>query len=239
MSDVAPSKLLDAFRRTFEGSRYRHRKSTQGDIVAVHLYDDLHDLGKSAKLRERIDSRGWVVNIQNTRRGIAARRGDGTFGEKVPGSGVEEEAGFVVARGPLATVEIGIEVKVLAKAMVKQIDRVGSDLRGQVEHFRRGGGDPISVGIVGINHAEIYTSYEGDREYPTDGRKEKHPSQEAPTALARLQHDAAPSFDFFLYLHFKATNVDPYPFQWVDAQATSADYAAILTRISREYDRRH
>lgn len=210
----------------------------QGDYVAIHLYEDLYNLKKSSKLHQRVDSKEWAINIQNTRQGIAARRGDGTFGETVPGSPAVEEPGFVVARGPLATVEIGIEVKILAKSMIKQIDRVGSDLRGQVDHFRRGGGNPISVGIVGINHAERYTSYEGDREYPTDGKKEKHPAQEAENALARLEREAVPSFDYFLFLHFKATNVEPYPFEWADASAIRADYAAILTRISREYDRR-
>jgi hypothetical protein len=238
MSTSHGYRLLDAFERLFRGARYRHRASTQGDLAAVHLYEDLHNLRKSARLLERIDSKGWVVNIQNTRRGIAARRGDGTFGEKVPGTPVVEETGFVVSRGPLATVEIGIEVKILAKAMIKQIDRVGSDLRGQVDHFRRGGDQPISVGIVGINNAEQYTSYEGDRQYSTDGKKEKHPAQEASAARIRLQHDAVPSFDFFLFLQFKATNVEPYPFEWVDPRETAADYAAVLTRISREYDRR-
>ncbi len=179
MSTVPRLRLLESFERTFRGS-VSPSGLDQGDLVAIHLYEDLLGLGKSTKLKERIEAKEWVVNIQNTRRGIAARRGDGTFGEKVPGSQAVDEAGFDVARGPLATVEIGIEVKILAKSMIKQIDRVGSDLRGQVEHFRRGGGSPISVGIVGINHAERYTSYEGAREYPTDGKREKHPFQEAP-----------------------------------------------------------
>ena len=76
--------------------------------MAIHLYEDLHNLGKSKKLKKRIDSREWVVDIQNTPRGIAARRGDGTFGEKVPVSPSVAERGFVVARGSLATRVIGI-----------------------------------------------------------------------------------------------------------------------------------
>ena len=51
-----------------------------------------------------------------------------------------EDPGFAVARGPVATVEIGVEVKILAKAMIKQIDRVIGDLVKQVTHFRRGAG---------------------------------------------------------------------------------------------------
>ena len=55
------------------------------------------------------------------------------------------DAGYLVARGPIATVEIGIEVKILAKAMIKQIDRVINDLRNQVVQFKRGGGNPICI----------------------------------------------------------------------------------------------
>lgn len=231
-------RLLDTFEKTFLGVKYRHRASTQGDVVAIQLYEDLCALGRSAKLRARSDSQECVVNIQNTQQGIRARRGDGTFGERIPGMSSVREPGFSVARGPLATIEIGIEVKVLFKAMIKQIDRVMSDLRGQVQHFRRGGGNPISVGIMGINHASQCTSYEGDRAFPTDGRLYKHPVQEAVAAEQRLLRDAAPHFDEFLILRFRASDVEPYPFEWVDTRETPADYGAILTRISREYDRR-
>ncbi len=231
-------RLLASFERIFRGRVYRHRASTQGDAIAIELYEDLYHLAKSTKLRAGIESRDRAVNIQNTRRGIAARRGDGTFGEKVPGLEAIEEEGFSVSRCQLATVEIGVEVKILAKSMIKQIDRVGSDLRGQAQHFLRGGGNPISVGIVGINNAARYTSYEGDRSYPTDGQKEKHPFQEAQAAMARLKKEAEQSFTHFLVLHFRATNAEPYPFEWVDNAGTVADYGAMLVRISREYDRR-
>ena len=49
---------------------------------------------------------------------------------------------------------------------------------------------------------------------------------------------AKPSFDEFLILRYRATNAEPYDFEWVDLPATVLDYGAILTRISREYDRR-
>ena len=65
-------------------------------------------------------------------RGVAARRGDGTFGEIIPGEAPILDQGYLVARGPIATVEIGVEVKILAKATIKQIDRVINDLRNQV-----------------------------------------------------------------------------------------------------------
>jgi hypothetical protein len=48
---------------------------------------------------------------------------------------------------------------------------------------------------------------------------------------------ARPSFDEFLFLRFRASNQPPYSFEWLDLKATSLDYGAILTRISRKYDR--
>ena len=76
-------------------------------------------------------------------------------------------------------IQIGAETKILAKAMIKQIDRVIGDLVRQVEEFKKTGGQPICVGLVGVNYAPCYTSYEGEPEWPTDGRKHKHPIQEA------------------------------------------------------------
>ena len=42
----------------------------------------------------------------------------------------------------------------------------------------------------------------------------------------------------FLVLRFKATNEPPYPFEWVDYDATRLDYAAALSRISARYQQR-
>jgi len=180
-----------------------------------------------------------VLNVQNKRRGVAARRGDGTFGEIIPGETPIADPGYRVARGPISTVEIGIEVKVLAKAMIKQIDRVMNDLRNQVVQFKRGGGNPICVGIVGINHAENTIGYEGDRPFPTTGKQGfLHPFQEAPEAERRLRSAAAPDFDEFLILPFKATNAPPYPFEWRDYNETRLDYAAALSRISARHQQR-
>lgn len=231
-------KLLDTFEATFNGTRYIHRDSSLGDFVAMHLYEDLYRVGKSKILKARIAKHARVLNVENRRRGIKARRGDGTFGELIPRATPIEDQGFRVARGPIATVEIGVEVKILAKAMIKQIDRVIGDLVKQVAQFKRGAGNPICVGIVGINNAQVTTGYEGERAYTTEGRKHKHPFQEAGEAEARLVAEANPSFDEFLILRYRASNVEPYPFGWVDLRATELDYGAILTRISREYDRR-
>lgn len=207
--------------------------------MAMHLYEDLIQIARSPKLVREIEDRRRVLNVQNKRHGIAARRGDGTFGEIIPGEAPIIDEGFRVARGLVATVEIGIEVKILAKAMIKQIDRVISDLKNQVVEFGKGGSKPICVGIVGVNHADRYVGYEGDRSYPTTGKGGfLHPSQEAGEAERRLRELAAPAFDEFLILKYKATNEQPYPFAWADYDGTGRDYGAVLTRISSKYQQR-
>ena len=54
-----------------------------------------------------------MLNARNVRQGIAARRGDATFGELIPGEAVVSVPGHNVSRGRIATVEIGAEVKIL------------------------------------------------------------------------------------------------------------------------------
>jgi len=185
---------LRTFRSLFEGQPYFHRDSSLGDRVASYLFEDLYVLNKSSKLHDWIDAHTRVLNSQNLTVGIARRRGDGTFGERVPAGQAIVDTGFAVARGPVATIEIGAETKILAKAMIKQIDRVIGDFIRQTEEFRKKAGHPICVGIVGVNFAEQYTSYEGERSFPTDGRKYKHPIQEAADAISRLQQRAMPAF---------------------------------------------
>jgi len=160
----------------------------------------------------------------------------GTLGELVPSAVAIVEKNFVVARGPTANIEIGVQAKTLAKAMIKQIDRVIGDLQRQVAMFKKHGGNPLCIGFVGINWSNSYMSYEGRRRFPTDGKKYKHPIQEAADAEARLRKDALPVFDEFLILNFMATNIRPYPFAWKDYGALELEYNALLTRVSREYD---
>ena len=149
------------------------------------------------------------------------------------------DTGYVVARGPIATVEIGVEVKILAKAMIKQIDRVKNDLRHQIFEFKRGGGSPICIAVIGINQAETTIGYEGDRPWPTTGKGGfLHPFQEAPEAERRLRGEVQAEFDEFLVLRFKATNAPPYRFEWVNYTETRMDYAAALSRISARYQQR-
>lgn len=215
-----------------------HRISGQGDYVVRQLYEDLFELGRSQKIIDRVRSGQSVVKTGNRQHGVRARRGDGTFGEAVPGESPLRLQGFVVATGRIATIEIGAEAKILAKSMIKQIDRVTGDLRKQVEHFQNGGGHPICVAVVGVNQAPFCVGYEGDREYDTDGKGNRHPMQEAAEAERRLLELAAPAFDEFVLLKYSATNGEPYPFSWSDVTSTKRDYGASLVRISREYDRR-
>jgi hypothetical protein len=230
--------LLRTFRSLFEGKPYRHRIANLGDLVASHLYEDLVALGKSAKLTNRVQHHERVVNLRNLMTGKPGRRGDGTFGELVPAAVAIIEKGMLVARGPVATIEIGAETKILAKAMIKQIDRVITDLTNQATQFKRGGGNPICVAFVGINFADQYVSFEGRKKWPTDGKRYKHPIQEGTQAEQRLSDKARSAFDEFQILRFRATNAKPFPFEWVDLEQTEMEYSSVLTRISRDYDRR-
>ena len=230
--------LLRTFRSLFEGKPYLHRISNLGDLVASQLYEDLVTLGKSEKLVQRVQRGERVMNRKNLMTGKPSRRGDGTFGELVPAAIAVTEGKMLVARGPIATIEIGAETKILAKAMIKQIDRVINDLTNQVTQFKRGGGNPICVAFVGINFAEQYVSFEKRKRWPTDGKKYKHPIQEAAQAERRLNERARSAFDEFQVLRFRATNARPFPFEWVDLSTTEMEYSSVLTRVSREYDRR-
>jgi len=231
-------RLLDAFARLFCGTQYHHRNASQGDRVAIELFEDLVSVGPARRLANRVESGDRVVNLGEVPVGRFGRRGDSTFGERVPASQAMMEPGFTVSRARVATVEIGAETKVIAKAMIKQIDRVVGDLKRQTDIFRSHGGNPICVALVGVNYSDCYTSYEGDRAYPTDGRRYRHPCQEAPEAERRLLGEAAASFVEFLVFRYKATNVPPYPFEWVDFDQICLEYSAMLVRLSNEYETR-
>ena len=231
-------RLLETFCHLFDGTKYIHRKSNLGDLVAVEFYEDLLAVSKSTKLPPRIAAHDRVINLRNITIGKTARRGDGTLGELVPSAVAIAEKNFMVARGPTANIEIGVEAKILAKAMIKQVDRVIGDLQRQVTMFKKHGGNPLCIGFVGINWSNLYLSYEGRRRFLTDGKKYKHPIQEAADAESRLRKDALPVFDEFLILNFMATNIRPYPFAWKNYDALELEYNALLTRVSREYDLR-
>jgi hypothetical protein len=229
-------RLLAAFKSIFEGKKYRHRSSNQGDRVSLELYEDLFNIAKSKAFVEGVKKQDKLLNIGNKRRGIKARRGDGTFGEHVPGKAPIVVPGFSVARGTIANVEIGIEAKFVSKAMIKQVDRVMTDLEKQLKHFHRGAANPICVAVIGINSAEYTVSYEGEKVWKTDGKKHKHPAKEAAEAERRLREEIAPKFYEFIILKYKATNDEPYNFEWTSFADTYQDYGAALIRIAREYE---
>lgn len=231
-------KLLTEFGRLFQGGKYLHRKSSQGDRVAIYLYEDLFDLSRSPKFVTAVATRTRVINEQNRAVGKKARRGDGTFGERVPHIAPLEVLGLAVAFGEVATIEIGAEVKIVAKAMRKQLDRVCTDLENQVAEFKKHGGHPVCVGIVGVNWSDSYTSYEGRKRYATDGKKYQHPIQEAERAERDLVERVKHKFDELITLRFRATNTRPFEFFWMDQAETEKQYGAALVRISREYESR-
>lgn len=233
-----PSKLLDRFQGLFDGQKYNHRISTHGDRVAQYLYEDLFDLAQSPRLLEMVNDHRAVLSTTNTTHGVRHRRGDGTLGRAIPEEPVVQDPGFQVARGPIATILIGAEVKILCKAMIRQIDRVKNDITGSVAEFKKSNEVAIAAGIAAVNCAPVYTSYEGDREYPTTGKgRYLHPIQEADKAITHLQ-SIRNEFDELLILKFEATNTEPFPFKWVDAQVTQRDYSSILVRLSSEFERR-
>jgi hypothetical protein len=231
-----PFRLLDGFRQIFEGQAYRHRSSTHGDRLARLVYEDLYTLGRSALLKRRIDDIDCVVNVTNRVTGIKVRRGDGTFGESLPTVPGVKEPGFVVGIGPTANVQIGIEVKILATAMIKQIDRVITSLRDQAIQFKSRNPSAITMAIIGVNHATRYSSYEGDRIFVAEGGRS--PAAEAPKAIQRLDAAVRKDYDEFIVLPFQATNSAPFPFDWMDFVSTENLYSAALIRTLRLYETR-
>ncbi|QLC23740.1 hypothetical protein HFP57_00945 [Parasphingopyxis algicola] len=232
-------KLLNKFRGLFDGAVYRHRASTNGDKVALELYEDLLDLGRSKKYVSRAKSGSRVINTKNLITGRKNRRGDGSLGELLPHLDPETVPDFNVSRGPIANIEIGVETKILAKAMIKQVDRVLSDLENQARVFRSFGGDPICIAVVGVNQAPEYLSYEKDRTYLTDGSATyRHPIQEYDEAQRRVRQRIEQLYDELIILPFIATNQPPHDFAWANAQLVTNEYGAALIRISQEYDKR-
>ena len=231
-------KLLDEFQGLFDGQTYRHRSSQQGDRVAYELYEDLLALARSPKLVQGISDGLRVVNTRNRVTGRHVRRGDGTFGERLPHADPEAVPGYAVRRGPIANIEIAAETKILATAIGKQVQERVSSLTDQAAVFRNGNPDVICVAIVGINYAPSYLAYEGERTQLTDGRKYAHPIQQAAGAEAKVRADLHNVYEEVIVLPFVATNQPPLAFQWANSARVRNEYGAALVRISQEYERR-
>jgi hypothetical protein len=229
-------RLIKRFEDTFRNGPYLHRNSQLGNRIADFLFDDLYELDPGSKFRADVDAGRIALNPKGVSPGLNARRGDGSFGPVVPGYAPRRYTDHVVPVAPTAEVDVGAEVKILAKAMIKQIDRVISDLCGQSREFKTKSPDALTVGIVGINVADRYVSFEGLRRYPT-GEFGPHPIQEANEAERRLRLSAEPCYGEFLVLPFKATNEPPFQFSWLRAQLTRDQYGAMLTRLLRSFAR--
>jgi hypothetical protein len=241
-------RLLNQFEALFS-SKYVHRNATQGDRLSLEFYEDLYqranERSRSSRFVARVNADECVVNPKNKNYGKRARRGDGTLGELMHGKPVVSEPGFVIKRGTTVITEIGVEVKILAKAMIKQLDRVVTDLGKQAREFEtRGHKPPITVALVGVNHSTTFLSYEGSTTYLANGMRQPNgktyarPCDEAERAKADLNEYAQPHYSEFLILEFKATNIPAYPFEWVNKAKVMDDYNAMLSRVAHEYEAR-
>lgn len=56
--------------------------------------------------------------------------------------------------------------------------------------------------------------------------------------IRRIEREVKPLYDELLFLPYRASNSDPYPFEWVNYDAAHLDYGALLVRLSREYEHR-
>lgn len=230
-------KLLAAFEGLFHGDVYKHRRSTLGNLVAAHLYEDLYDHGNSPTFNERVTAGKCVVNAEGSTRGVKARRGDGTFGAIVPGSHPLTAHGFIVCQGMVALMHVGAEFKIIATAHLKQIDRVLNDLTGSATSLREKSPNAITVGFAAVNYSERWTGMEGNRSFPVE-RKPQRALQASEETSRRLLQIARPAFDEFLLLKFRATNQEPFPFSWLNPSGIAADYGAALVRIADLYEAR-
>jgi hypothetical protein len=231
---VEELSLLRAFANVFRGQKYNHRISNTGDIVASYLYEDLLALGDSKKFVQNVEARIGVVNTGNQVKGKRGRRGDGTFGRIVPGVLAVSLPDYSVARGPIANLEVGAEVKIVATKMIAQIDRVTTDLNNQARVFRTLNPNCVTVGIAGVNHALEYEGYEGSRVYVA----KKAPAKESDEVIRRLDRDVRANYDEFLILPYRATNKEPFHFDWIGENNIRQIYASLLVRLSDLYERR-
>jgi len=230
-------KLLAAFEALFRGTVYKHRSSTLGNLVASHLYEDLYDHGNSHAFNERVTGGQCVVNVEGSTRGVKARRGDGTFGAIVPSSVPVRVQGFTVLQGMVAMTHIGAEFKIIATAHLKQIDRVLNDLTGSATSLKEKSAQAITVGFAAVNYSERWTGMEGTRSFPVE-RKPQRALEASEDTSRRLLQFARPAFDEFVLLKFRATNQEPFPFSWLNAAGTAADYGAALVRVAALYEKR-
>lgn len=226
-------RLLQGFRSVFEGVSYKHRDSTIGNRIGRALFEDLLYHNVSAAYREHVRNGRCVVSLGGGIHGRLIRRNDSIFGLPPAGvMGVRRQSGLEVFEGPVAEPRVGCEVKILAKAQLKQIDRVISDLDNFATRMKRLNERCINVAIVGVNHESNYLGHEGERTF-----RGKLGREEPRTTIGRLGV-LREVYDELLILGFKATNQPPYPFGWLDTKMVELDYASALTRVGERYQER-
>lgn len=152
MSMTASFRLLDQFATTFRNGPYRHRSSTLGNQIARQLFEDLLFHEVSHLLSQRMLSGREIVTISGEIYGRRRVRRNDSFSGRPPAG--ELDIRIVptcqVKEGVIAEPHIGCEVKILAKAQQKQIDRVLNDLRGFAVRMRRLHARCLNVAIAGV-----------------------------------------------------------------------------------------
>ncbi len=225
--------LLQAFREAFEGTVYKHRISTTGNKIGRELFEDLFRHLVSPLYVDNVRTGACVVSRGGGIHGKLIRRSDSVFGR--PPAGLPGKKGtpeYAVVEGTVAEPRVGCEVKILAKAQLKQIDRVINDLEGFALRMKRLNKKCINIAVVGVNHEPNYVGFEGVREFRHRLRED-----EPPVVMNRLAV-LATSYDEVLLLSFKATNQLPFPFSWGGARKVELDYASVLTRVGERYQER-
>lgn len=225
-------RLLETFRKAFAGRIYKHRDSTVGNKIARELFEDILAHGVSTKYGSDVNQNIVAVNRGGLVHGRVIRRNDSVFGKLPAAAKSVSIQGFAVPEGPIADARIGCEVKIVAKAQLKQIDRVISDLDNFLLRVQQISQTCINVAVVGVNHEPEYMGYEGRRRFK--GRLSKG---ETATVISRLSQLTG-RYDELLILSFKATNQRPFLFTWLNTQKVDLDYGAALTRIGQTYDQR-
>jgi len=225
--------LLQVFREAFEGTVYKHRISTTGNKIGRELFEDLFRHTVSSLYTDNVRSGACIVSRGGGVHGKVIRRNDSVFGRPPAGlPGRKAAPGYAVIEGTVAEPRIGCEVKILAKAQLKQIDRVINDLEGFALRMKRLNKKCINAAVVGVNHEPNYVGFEGAREF-----RHRLRADEPFVVMNRLGVLTA-SYDEVLLLSFKATNQPPFPFSWGGARKVELDYASVLTRIGEQYQER-
>jgi hypothetical protein len=194
----------------------------------------------SGKLVSRISALQVVLNPKNKTYNLAQRRGDGTLGLILvdPNNPVSYTEGSSIPRAMNTNVQIGAELKIVSAAQIRQIGRVISDIKDQGRQFKDRASHvvPITIAIAAVNEASAYASYEGERITTTGSGRTKHPSQEAAETRKRLGEQLQNTVDQLIVLRYAATNMPPYPFEWVDLPNLERAYSNLLTWVANEYE---